>query len=54
MSSNYPEEQPTQAVTPGAAPVQHPSDERQGAPDLVDPTKAAGAEFEGEPDRHQP
>jgi len=54
MSSDYPESQPAQAVTPGAAPIQRPSDDRQGDPDLVDPAKAAGAELEGDPDGNKP
>lgn len=48
MSTPSAEEQPTQAVSPGADPTQD-QDQDQGRSDMVDPAQAAGAEFEPEP-----
>ncbi len=42
-------DEPTQAVTPGADPTQHPSP-GQADPEMVDPAAAVAAEFNPEHD----
>ena len=44
------DEQPTQAISPGAEPTQQPSDSDQGNAALVDPASAAQADVDPDPD----
>jgi hypothetical protein len=51
MSVPKGEEQPTQAVTPGAEPTQQRDDADQGNAAMVDPATAAQAEFGADPSK---
>jgi len=46
MTAPRDDEEPTQAVTPGADPTDIPDDPKQGDSEMTDPAEAAAAEFE--------
>jgi hypothetical protein len=50
MSMPARDEQPTQAISPGAEPTQEPSDRDQGNAALVDPASAAQTDIEPDSD----